>query len=102
MENDCFPLDVSAGKESVDLFFPLESFSSFPVGLFSRGHLESMLWVLADDCSNVFASALTAFSTVSSQEFRSLPWASNWARMKGLRPFRKYQIIISSFGVTAR
>ena len=65
MEDDCFPLDVSAETESVDLFFPLKSFSSFLAGLFPQGHLESMLRVLAEDYSNVFVSALTAFLTAS-------------------------------------
>ena len=90
MEDDCFPLDVSAGTESVDLFFPLESFSSFLVGLFPQEHLESMSRVLAEDCSNIFASALTAFSTASFQESRFLPRVSNWARTEGLRPSRNY------------
>ena len=99
MEDDCFPLDVSAGVELVDLFF--ESFSSLLAALFPRGHLESMSRVLAGDCSDAFASALTAFSTASSQESRSLPRASNWARMEGLRPSRKYQIMISLLGVAA-
>ena len=66
MKDDCFPLDVSAKGELVDLFFPPESFSSFLAGLFSRGHLEFMLQVLAEDCSNAFTSALTVFSTASS------------------------------------
>ena len=66
MEEDCFPLNVSAERESVDLFFPLESLSSFLAGLFPLGHLESMLRVLAEDWSIAFASALTAFSTASS------------------------------------
>ena len=95
MEDNCFPLDMSAGVVLVDLFFPLESFSSF--FLFFRGHLESMLRVLEEDCSIDFASALTAFSTASSQESRSRPRASNWAWMEGLRSFRKYRIMISSF-----
>ena len=47
MEDDCFPLDVSAEAESVDLFFP-ESLSSFFAGLFSRGYLKSISWVLKD------------------------------------------------------
>ena len=99
MEEDCFPLDVSAEAESVDLFF--ESFSSFLAGLFPQGYLESISRILEEDCSNAFASALTAFSTASSQESRSLPRASNWARTEGLRPSRKYQIMISLFGVAA-
>ena len=90
MEDDCFPLDISAKIESIDLFFPLESFSSFLAGLFPREYLESMSQVLAEDCSDVFASTLTAFSTASSQESRFLPRASKWARMEGLRPSRKY------------
>ena len=49
MEEDCFPLDVSAEGESVDLFFPLKSLSSFLAGLFPLGHLESMSRVLAED-----------------------------------------------------
>ena len=102
MEDDCFPLDVLAKTESVDLFFLSESFSSFLAGLFSWGHLESMLWVPAEDCSNAFASALTVFSTASSQESRFLPQTSNWARTEALRPFRKYRIMISLFGVAAR
>ena len=76
MEKDCFPLDVLVEGESMDLFFPLESFSSFLAGLFPLGHLESMSRVLAEDWSIAFASALTAFSTASSQEFRSRLWAS--------------------------
>ena len=76
MKDVCFPLDVLAGAESVDLFFPLESFSSFLAGLFPLGHLESMSRVLAEDWSIAFASALTAFSTASSQEFRSRPRVS--------------------------
>ena len=101
MEDNCFPLDVSAGTESVDLFFPLESFSSFLAGLLSQGHLKSMSRVLAEDCSNAFASALTAFSTASFQESRSLSQASNWARIEGLRPSRKHQIMIFSFRAVA-
>ena len=97
MEDDCFPLDMSAGVESVDLFF--ESFSSLLAGLFSRGHFESMSRVLAGDCSNVFAFALTVFLTASSQESRSLPQASNWAQIEDFRPSRKYWIMISSLGV---
>ena len=77
MEDNCFPLDVSAGTESIDLFFLLKSFSSFLAGLFPREHLESISRVLAEDCSNTFTSALTAFLTASSQESRSLPRASN-------------------------
>ena len=76
MEDVCFPLDVSAGVELVDLFFPPESFSSFLAGLFSLGHLESMSRVLAEDWSIAFASALTAFSTASSQKFKSRPRVS--------------------------
>ena len=49
MEEDCFPLDVSAKGESLDLFFLLESFSSFSAGLFPLEHLESMSRVLAKD-----------------------------------------------------
>ena len=66
MEEDYFPLDVSAEEESVDLFFLLESFSSFLAGLFPLGHLESMLRVLAEDWSIAFTFALTAFSMASS------------------------------------
>ena len=66
MEEDCFPLDMSAEGELVDLFFLLASFSSFLAGLFPLGHLESMLRVLAEDWSIAFVSALTAFSTASS------------------------------------
>ena len=77
MEEDCFPLDVSAEGESVDLFFPLESLSSFLAGLLPLGQLKSMLRVLVEDWSIAFASALTAFSTASSQESRSRPRASN-------------------------
>ena len=83
----------------MDLFF--QSFLSFLTGLFLWGHLESMLGILEEDCSNVFAFALTVFSTTSSQESRSLPRASNWARTEGLRSSRKYQIIFSLFGVAA-
>ena len=75
MGDDCLPLDVSAEVESVDLFFPLESFSSF--FLFPQGYLESILQVLAENCNIAFASTLTAFSMVSSQESRSQPRASN-------------------------
>ena len=77
MEEDCFLLDVSAEGESVDLFFPPESFSSFLAGRFPRGHRESMSRILAEDCSNAFASALTAFSTASSQESWFWPRVSN-------------------------
>ena len=49
MEKDYFSLDVSAEGELVDLFFPLESLSSFLAGLFPLGHLESMSRVLAED-----------------------------------------------------
>ena len=99
MEEDGFLLDVSAEAESVDLFF--ESFSSFLAGLFPWGHLEFISRILEEDCSNAFASTLTAFLTASSQESRSLPQASNWALAEGLRPSRKYRIMISSFGVAA-
>ena len=68
MEEDCFLLDISAKGELMDLFFSPESFSSFLAGLFPRGHLESMSQILEEDCSNAFTSALTAFSTASSQE----------------------------------
>ena len=101
MEKDSFLLDVSAEGELVDLFFLLESLSSFLASLFPLGHLESMSRVLAEDWSIAFASALTAFSTASSQESSSLPWASNWTRMEGLRPFQKYWIMISLFGAAA-
>ena len=77
MEEDCFPLDVSAEGESVDLFFLLESLSSFLAGLLPLGHLESMSRVLAEDWSIAFASALMVFLTASSQESRSWPQASN-------------------------
>ena len=76
-------------------------FLFFLSSLFSWGHLESILQVLEDDYSNVFAFALTAFSTTSSQESRSQSRVSNWAQLKGLRPFRKYRIIVSLFGVVA-
>ena len=98
-ENDCFPLDVLARLESVDLFFPPESFSSFLAGLFPRRQLESMSQVIARDCSDAFASALTDFLTASFQKSRSLLWTSNWAQMEGLRSFRKYRIMISLLGV---
>ena len=58
------PTGTSAERKSADLVLP-ESFSSFLASLFSWGHLESILWVLEDDCSNVFISALTIFSTTS-------------------------------------
>ena len=61
MEENCFLLDVSAEGELVDLFFPPESFFSFLVGRFPRGHRESMLRILEEDCSNAFVSTLTAF-----------------------------------------
>ena len=66
MEDDCFPLDMSAGMESLNLFFLPEFFSSLLAGLFLWGHLESMSQVMAEDCSNAFASVLTVFSTASS------------------------------------
>ena len=84
----------------MDLVLP-ESFSSFIAGLFPWGHFESISRVPEGGCSNAFASASTAFSTASSQEFSSRPRASNCARMEGLRPSRKYRIRISSFGVAA-
>ena len=65
---------MSAGVELVDLFF--ESFSSLLAGLFSWEHLESMSRVLAGDCNDAFAFALTAFLTASSQESRFLLRAS--------------------------
>ena len=99
MEDDCFSLDVSAGVDLVDLFFPPESFSFFFP--FPWGHLVSMLQVFEKDYSIAFASTLTAFLTASSQESRPWSWASNWARIEGLRPFRKYRIMIFSFGVAA-
>ena len=99
VEEDYFLLDVSAEGESVDLFFLLESFSSFIVGLFFLGYPESMLRVLEGDWSITFAFALTAFSTTSFQEFRSWARASNWARIEGFRSFMKHWIMISSFGV---
>ena len=46
VEDVCFPLDMSARVESVNLFFLPESLSSFLVGLFPLGHLESMSRVL--------------------------------------------------------
>ena len=98
VEEDCFLLDVSTKGELVDLFFPLESFPSFLLGLFPLGHLESMSRVLAEDWSIAFASTLTAFSMTSSQEFRSWLWTSIWARTEGFRPSRKYRIMIRSFG----
>ena len=54
-----------------------------------------------EDCSNAFASALTAFLTASFQEFWFRPRVSNWAQTEGLRPSQKYQIMVSSFGVAA-
>ena len=69
--------------------------------LVPSGTLESISWVLEDDCSNIFAFALTAFSTASSQESSSRPRASNWAQMESLRVYQKYRIIISLFGVAA-
>ena len=101
MENDCFLLDVLARTESMDLFFPPEFFSSFLAGLFPCGHLESMARVLAEDYSNAFASPLTAFLSASFQESKSLSRVSNWAQTEGLRPSRKYRIMISLFGVAA-
>ena len=77
MEEDCFSLDVSAKGELVDLFFLPESLSSFLASLFSWEHLESMSQILEVDCSNAFASALTAFSTASSQESWFQPRLSN-------------------------
>ena len=77
MEEDCFPLDVSPERELVNLFFLPEFFSSFLAGLFPWGHLKSMLQILEEDCSNVFASALTDFSTASSQESWFQPRVSN-------------------------
>ena len=43
-----------AEGESVDLFFSLEFFPSFLVGLFPLGHLESMSRVLAEEWSIAF------------------------------------------------
>ena len=100
MEDDCFLLDVSAEAELVDLFFLPEFFLS--LFLFSWGHFESMSQVLEGDCNIAFVSALTAFLMASSQESRSRPRASNWAWIEGLRPSRKYWIMISSFEVVAR
>ena len=68
MEKDCFLLDMSAKGELVDLFFPLESLSSFLAGLFPWEHFESISQILEEDCNNAFASTLTAFSTASSQK----------------------------------
>ena len=99
VEDDCFPLDVSARVESIDVFFLPESLSFFSAGLFSRRHLESMSRVLAGDCNDALASALMAFLTASSQESRSLPRASNWTRIESFRPSQKYRIMISSLGV---
>ena len=99
VEEDCFPLDVSAEGELVDLIFLPESFSSFLTGLFPQWHLESMLQILEEDCSNAFASTLTAFSTASLQESWFRPRVSNWAQTEGFRSFLKYQIMVSSFGV---
>ena len=67
MEKDCVLLDVSAEGELVDLFFPLEFFSSFLVGLFPLRLLKSMSRVLEENWSFAFAFALTAFSTSSSK-----------------------------------
>ena len=72
MKDDYFLLDVLAEAELVDLFFP-ESFSFLFTGLLPWEHLESILRMLEDDWSIAFASTLTAFSTASSQEFRSWP-----------------------------
>ena len=98
MEDVCFPLDVSAGAESVDLFFPPESFSPFLASLFPLGHLESMLRVMEKDWSIAFVSALTAFSMASSQESRSRLRVSIWARTEGFRPSRKHRIMIRPVG----
>ena len=49
MEDICFLLDMSVGAELIDLFFALESFSSFLTSLFPWEHLESMLRVLEED-----------------------------------------------------
>ena len=62
--------------ESAGLVFP-EFFSYFLAGLLSWGQLKSILQILEDDCSNVFASTLTAFLTASFQESRSQPRAFN-------------------------
>ena len=98
VKENCFPLDVLAEGESMDLFFPPEFFSSFLAGLFPLGYLESMSGVLAEDWSIAFASTLTVFSTASSQKFRSRLRASIWARTEGFRPSRKYRIMMRSFG----
>lgn len=92
------PTGTSAEGKLVDLVFS-ESFSSFLAGLFPWEHLESILWVLEDDCSNVFTSALTAFSTASFQESKSRPRTSNWAQTESFKPSQKYRIMISSFGI---
>lgn len=94
------PLGVSTEEMLVDLVFP-ESLFSFFIGLFSWGHLKSILQVLEADCSNVFASKLTAFLTISSLKSSSRPRVCNFAQIEGFRPFWKNRIIISLFGVVA-
>ena len=100
VEDDCFPLDMSIGAELIDLFFS-KSLTSFFAGLFPQGHLESILQVLEDDWSIVFASMLTAFSTAFFQKSRSRPQTSNWARTEDFRSSKNYRIMISLFGVVA-
>ena len=101
VEKDCFLLDISAEGELIDLFFPPEFFSSFLVCLFPLKHLKSISRVLEKDSSIVFTSALMAFSMAFFQEFRLWARAFNLARTEGFRPFKKHQIMISSFGVAS-
>ena len=63
---------MSAGEESVDLFF-LESLSFFFANLYSRKHLISIFRVPESGYNNIFTSILMAFSTNSFQESSSRP-----------------------------
>ena len=73
----------------MDLFF-LDSLFSFFTGLYPWRHLASIFWLPEDNCSNTFASALTVFLIVLSQESSSWPRVSNCIRIKDLRTFQKY------------
>ena len=94
LEDICFSRSTTAGRMSTDLFFSA-SLSSFFTSLYLRRHLALISRVLKDDCSNAFASTLTAFLKAFSQESNSWPQASNCTQMENLRPLRKYRIIVS-------
>ena len=98
---DWVPLDDAlAGGFWEDLFFSksLESLSSFLVGRWPQGHQESICRVPDGAWRLALASALTVLSTTSSQESSSRSLTSNWARIEGRRPSRKYRIMVSLLG----